>query len=147
MSKIVLASNKARHEVDIIGYELLIMRSQFPIVLYSVLFLINFSNADPDVDTQTANYARSIISFNHGIEKANFDSDADDGATNLAPFSDQRDDSSFALPVLLSDAECSQDINGKFDKEQLMQICPSDYRQTPQGSSTGWCDQVGEVRA
>lgn len=101
-----------------------------------------FSNADPDIDPQAANYARSIILSNHGTKKANFDSDPDNRTTNLAPFSDQCDDSSFALPVLLSDAECSQDINGKFNKEQLMQICPSDYRQAPQGSSTGQNDGV-----
>lgn len=110
------------------------MRSQFPTALYSVLFLIVFSIADPDIDPQTANYASSIISLDDGIEKAKFDSDPDYGTSNLAPPPDQRDDSRFAAPVLLSGAKCSQDTNGK---GRLMQICPYDYRQTPQGSSSG----------
>lgn len=116
------------------------MQSQFLTALYSVLFLIVFSIADPDVDPHTANYAPSIISLDDETEEANFDSDPDYRTSNLAPPSDQRDGSSFAAPVLLSDAKCSQGTNDEFGKGQLMQICPYDYGQTPQGGSTGRTD-------
>lgn len=108
------------------------MRSQFLTALYSVLFLIVFSIADPDVGPHPANYAPSIISLDDEIEAANlvnFDSDPDQRTSNLAPPSDQRDGSSFAAPMLLSDAKCSQGTNGELSKGQLMQICSSDYRQ------------------
>lgn len=62
---------------------------------------------------------------------------------------------------------CRQDNNGKFDKGQLMRICPYNYRQTPpppgpqhrtagrrhgrgRTASTHYptqCDQIGEARA
>lgn len=108
------------------------MRSQFLTALYSVLFLIVFSIADPDVDPHPATYAPSIISLDDEIEAANlanFDSDPDQRTSNLAPPSDQRDGLSFAAPMLLSDAKCSQGTNGELSKGQLMQTCPSDYRQ------------------
>lgn len=116
------------------------MRSQFLAALYSGLFLIIFSIADSDVDPHPANYAPLIISLDDEIEEANFDSDPDQRTSNSAPPSDQRDGSSFAAPMRLSDAKCSQGTNGELSKGQLMQICPSYYPQTSQGGSTGHTD-------
>lgn len=122
----------------VIGHNNLIMLLHFSRVLYSLLILIFFSIADPDTDSQTANYAPSINSLDDGIRKVKFDSDPDYGTSNLAPPPDLLDHSSLAAPVLLSDAGCGQDINGKTDKGQS---CTNNHRQPPQGSTTGQTDR------
>lgn len=76
------------------------MRSRLLTALYSVLFRIDFSIAHPDVDAHPATYAPSIISLDEEVEEAIFDSYPDQRTSNLAPLSDQRDDSSFAAPML-----------------------------------------------
>lgn len=111
----------------------------FSRALYLVLILIFFSIADPDTDPHTANYAPSIISLEDKIQKVKFESNSDYGTFDLAP-PDLRDVSFFAAPVLLSGAECSQDINGMTNKGQLMRVCPDNHRQPPEGSSTGQKD-------